>query len=134
VPPPARPTGPASGPGGDRIEIRGLHVLGTHGVLAEERARAQPFEVDLDLALDLGPAGDTDALADTVDYGDVVARVIDVVAGPRSYQLLETLAGVIASEVLVDHRVVSTTVTIRKLRPPLAAELASVGVRVTRSR
>jgi dihydroneopterin aldolase len=119
---------------GDRIEIRGLRVLGTHGVLPEERTRAQPFEVDVDLELDLGPAGDTDDLADTVDYGDTVARIVDVVAGERSYRLLETLAGVIASEALVDPRVASATVAIRKLRPPLAAELDSVGVRITRSR
>ncbi len=134
MPAPVTPNPPPAGPGGDRIEIRGLHVLGTHGVLPEERVRAQPFEVDLDLGLDLGPAGDTDDLADTVDYGDVVARVIAVVAGTRSYQLLEALAGAIASEALADPRVVSTTVAVRKLRPPLAAELASVGVRITRRR
>ena len=129
-----RPPAAGGRPGGDRIELRGIRVLGIHGVLAEERTRAQPFEVDLDLELDLGRAGDTDDLDDTVDYGDVVARVIDVVAGARSYNLLETLAGVIASEALVDPRVTATTVAIRKLRPPLAAELDSVGVRITRSR
>ena len=53
----------------DRIELRGLRVLGAHGVLPEEQQRAQPFEVDLDLELDLRPAGRSDALADTVDYG-----------------------------------------------------------------
>ena len=46
----------------DRIELRGLRVLGTHGVLPEERERAQPFEVDLDIDADLRPAGVSDAL------------------------------------------------------------------------
>ena len=42
----------------DRIEIRGLRVLGVHGLLPEERDRPQPFEVDLDLVLDLVRAFD----------------------------------------------------------------------------
>ena len=122
-------------PGGtDRIEIRGLRVLGTHGVLPEERQRAQPFEIDLDVEVDLAPAGDTDDLADTVDYAGTVERVVDIVAGPRSYRLLETLAGVVASAALVDERVTSVTVGIRKLRPPVPSDLSSVGVRITRSR
>ena len=35
----------------------GCGCVGTHGVLPEEQERAQPFEVDLDLAVDLRPAG-----------------------------------------------------------------------------
>jgi dihydroneopterin aldolase len=118
----------------DRIELRGLRALGSHGVLPEERQRPQPFEVDLDLEVDLAPAGDTDDLAATVDYGEVIERVADVVGGSRSYQLLETLAGVVASAALVDERVVSVTVGIRKLRPPVSTDVRSVGVRITRRR
>ena len=44
----------------DVIELRGLRVMGTHGVLPEEHARAQPFEVDLDVEADLAIAGDSD--------------------------------------------------------------------------
>ena len=68
----------------DRIELRGLRVLGAHGALPEERQRAQPFEVDLDLELDLRPAGRSDRLADTVDYGAVTEAVAAVFAGPTS--------------------------------------------------
>ncbi len=131
MPPPGRDA-PA---GGDRIELRGLRVVGTHGLLPEERTRAQPFEVDLDLAVDLGPGGDSDRLADTVDYGAVAAVVENTVAGPRSYGLLEGLVSRVAAAVLdVDPRITGVTVSLRKLRPPLAADIASVGVRVTRGR
>ncbi len=58
----------------DRIELRGLRALGTHGVLPEEQERPQPFEVDLDLEVDLRRAGRSDDLADTVDYGAVQRR------------------------------------------------------------
>ncbi|MGH9068031.1 MAG: dihydroneopterin aldolase, partial [Acidimicrobiales bacterium] len=74
-------------------------MLGTHGARPEEQERAQPFEVDLDLELDLGPAGRSDALADTADYGRVVATVSAVVSG-RRYALLEALAEAIAGELL----------------------------------
>jgi dihydroneopterin aldolase len=115
----------------DRIELRGLRVIGTHGVLAEEQARAQPFEVDLDLDADLADAGRSDDLADTVDYGTLAERVASVVSGER-HALLERLAERIAETALADGRVRSVTVTVRKLRPPVPLDLASAGVRVVR--
>jgi len=40
----------------DQIELRGLVASGYCGALNEEQARAQPLEVDHDVALDLrGP-------------------------------------------------------------------------------
>jgi dihydroneopterin aldolase len=123
--------GQAGGSGRDRIELRGLRVLGTHGVLPEEQSRAQPFEVDLDLEADLRPAGQSDLLADTVDYGALAERVAAVVSGER-HALLEHLAARIADRVLDDGRVSSVTVTLRKLRPPVPLDLASAGVRVVR--
>ncbi len=119
----------------DRIEIRGLRLLGTHGVLPEERARPQPFGVDVDLAVSTVAAATSDDLADTVDYADVVDRVSAVVGGRTSYLLLEALAAAVADEVLAaDTRVQSVTLSVRKLQPPLAADLSTVGVRITRSR
>ena len=120
---------------GDRIELRGLRAVGTHGVLMEEQERAQPFEVDLDLAVDLRPAGRSDALADTVDYGSVADVVAATVSGPRSFALLEALAWHVADAVLdVDHRITQVVVALRKLRPPLAVDIDTVGVRVARTR
>jgi len=117
----------------DVIELRGLRVLGTHGVLAEERSRAQPFEVDLDVEADLAAAGASDDLAQTLDYGRLAELVAGIVAGGH-LQLLEALASRIAAAVLDDSRVQSVTVTVRKLRPPVPLDLASAGVRVTRAR
>ena len=89
--------------------------------------------MDLDLTTDLADAGRTDALADTVDYGAVVAAVEHVVEA-ESHQLLERLASRIAGDVLaLDPRITSVTVTVRKLRPPVPADLAWAGVTITRS-
>jgi dihydroneopterin aldolase len=117
----------------DRIELRGLRVVGTHGVLPEEHERAQPFEVDLDIEADLRPAGASDALGDTIDYGAVTEAAAGVVAGPHA-ELLEHLAERIAATVLAaaGPRARSVTVTLRKLRPPVARDLASAAVRITR--
>jgi dihydroneopterin aldolase len=117
----------------DRIELRGLRAVGTHGTLAEERRRAQPFEIDVDIHADLRAAGSSDVLGDTVDYGAVTQAVAGVVAGEHA-ELLEHLAERIAAAVLevAGPIACSVTVTVRKLRPPVPADLASAGVRITR--
>jgi FolB domain-containing protein len=107
--------------------------MAIHGVLAEERSRPQPFEIDLDLAVDLDRAARSDDLADTVDYAVLAERVMKVVEGP-SFDLLEALASAIADTILVDERVREATVSLRKLRPALAVEAGSVGVRLHRAR
>jgi dihydroneopterin aldolase len=119
----------------DSIQLRGLRALGTHGVLPEERQRPQPFEVDLDLHLDLRRAGRTDALADTVDYGAVTAAVAAVIGGPHT-ALLEHLAEQIAAAALATGapHAIAVTVRVRKTRPPVPFELASAGVTIHRQR
>jgi dihydroneopterin aldolase len=107
--------------------------MGTHGVLEAERRSAQPFEVDLDIDLDMAAAGRSDVLSDTVDYGAVSEAVASVVAGPHA-DLMEHLAERIATAVLAvaGARARSVTVTLRKLRPPVPVDLASAAVRITR--
>jgi dihydroneopterin aldolase len=60
---------------------------------------------------------------------------VAVVGGDVSRELLEAVAADIAGSLLdADVRVAAVTVGLRKLRPPLAADVASVGVRITRRR
>ena len=118
----------------DRIELRGLRVVGICGALPEERDRPQPLEIDLDVVADLSVAGSSDALDDTVDYGALCDRVVEVVAGGKP-QLLEHLASVLAEAVLdLDARISGVDVSVRKLRPPVPHELATSGVRLERRR
>ena len=108
---------------------------GTHGVLPEEKQRAQPFEIDLDLDIDLMAAAGSDRLSDTVDYAQVAEAAAAVVSGSRSYELLEALADAVAAAVLaVDDRMAATTVSLRKLEPPMGVDIATVGVRIIRVR
>lgn len=115
----------------DRIELRGLRLTGTHGVLPEEQRRAQPFEIDVDVHADLRPAGASDDLGDTVDYGalsEAVARIVTT----EHHALLERVAERIAETALADERVTSVTVTVRKLRPPVPLDMASTAVTISR--
>jgi 7,8-dihydroneopterin aldolase/epimerase/oxygenase len=118
----------------DRIELRGLRTTAIVGVLPEERERAQPLSIDLDLGVDLVDAAASDQLGDTVDYGAVCDEVAAVVTDAAP-QLLERLAGLVADAVLeLDGRIASVEVSVHKLRPPVPHQLDSSGVRITRQR
>jgi dihydroneopterin aldolase len=117
----------------DQIQLRALRALGTHGALPEERERAQPFEVDLDIEADLRPAGASDRLADTIDYGAISGAVAAEIGGAHAV-LMEHLAERIAEAVLKlsGDRATSVTVTVRKLRPPVPVQLSTAAVQITR--
>jgi len=115
----------------DRILVSGLREMGVHGALAEEQERAQPFQVDLELLVDLAPAGASDDLADTVDYGAIIEAVSQVVTSEH-HQLLEKLATRIADVCKADPRVQGVVVDVRKLEPPVRAQVDNVGVRLER--
>jgi dihydroneopterin aldolase len=118
----------------DAIELRGLRLAGIVGVLPHEQAQAQPLELDLDISLDLATAGTSDDLADTVDYGALCDAAELTVTG-TSHALLEALAEKVAAALLAaDARIDAVTVAVRKLRPPVAQQLSTSGVRITRGR
>ena len=117
----------------DRIELRGLRALGRHGALEGEQDTAQPFEVDLDVEAELREAARDDDLEKTVNYSLVVDTAMAIV-GQHRYRLLEALAEAIAGGILDIPAVEAVTVSVRKLRPPVAADMASAGVRLRRER
>lgn len=118
----------------DVIELRRLRVAGIVGVLDHEQAQAQPLELDLDIRVDTAAAGVSDDLANTVDYGALCAAAERVVT-TTSYALLEALAEHVAATLLgCDDKISGVTVSVRKLRPPVAQQLATSGVRITRGR
>lgn len=117
----------------DTIELRGLVAAGICGALPEEQVRVQPIEVDLDVVVDLRPAGRSDDLADTVDYAALASEVERVITGER-FALLERLAERVAEVALADTRVLEVRIAARKLRPPVPQLMATTGVRVVRRR
>lgn len=89
----------------DRILLRGMTFHGYHGTLSAERELGQPFTVDIELRLDLRPAGISDDLTKTVDYGEVHRQTKEIVEG-EPVGLTETVAERIAAAVLERHDLV----------------------------
>ncbi len=115
----------------DVIELRELRCSAVIGVLAEERDRAQPLIFDLDLERPFEAAAINDDIAVTTNYADVLSLTVRTATEGR-YLLLETLAYRVAYEILAfDEEIASVTVSVRKTRPPVVEDVASVGVRCT---
>ncbi|MGI8865203.1 MAG: dihydroneopterin aldolase, partial [Rubrobacteraceae bacterium] len=65
----------------DRILLEGMTFFGYHGALPAERELGQRFVLDIEMRLDLKPAGLSDDLSKTVDYGAVHDIVKEIVEG-----------------------------------------------------
>jgi dihydroneopterin aldolase len=117
----------------DRIILDGMVFEGTHGVHEEEQRTPQPFEVDVELALNLQPAGLSDDLAMTIDY----ARVFDVcrqIVESTRFSLIEALAEAITHELLAEFPAVEVTVRIRKPAIQLGGTIHRAGIEIRRRR
>ena len=118
----------------DRILLNSIEFYGYHGVTEEERRLGHHFSMDVALELDLAPAGRSDDLRETVDYGDVCRRALSIGEGPP-VQLLERLAARIADSCLDEYAAVAAVeVAVRKRLPPLPANVSAVEVRIRRER
>ncbi|HEV2756899.1 MAG TPA: dihydroneopterin aldolase [Actinomycetota bacterium] len=116
----------------DHILVSGLRVETRVGWTDEERARPQTVLIDLDMETDVAASAASDDLADTIDYGTVIAEVADYVGG-RETKLLERLAGEVAEMVAARNGVKRVTVEIAKEVVPVPQDVARVAVRTARS-
>ncbi len=114
------------------IELAGLELHGFHGATAEERRGGQRFLFDVELVAD-ARAAQTDDLADTVDYREVVAAVRGV-SDERAYTLLEALAAATAETLLARFPVERVRVRVRKPDVRLDAPVEHSAVTVERQR
>jgi dihydroneopterin aldolase len=118
----------------DRIVLAGMAFQARHGVLDWEKSTAQPFEVDVELVLDVQPAGLDDDLTRTVDYRGVYAIVRQIVES-TTYNLVEALAEAIAHEILAEQALVDEVVVrVRKPQVRLDGPLDFAGVEIRRVR
>ena len=120
----------------DRLSLLGMRFEARHGVHDWEKETAQPFEVDLVLHADLGPAAERDDLAATADYGALHGVVREIVEG-RSFDLIEALAGAIANAALAatDPSVVDAVeVRVRKPKAPIDGAFDTVEAALLRRR
>jgi dihydroneopterin aldolase len=119
---------------GDHIEIAGLAIRAHHGVFDHERRDGQLFILDLWLGVDLRPAGISDALGDTVHYGEVIACVRRIFTH-EPFNLIEAAAHHVARGVLDEFAMVSRIrIRLRKPDAPIDEEFEHVACVIERVR
>lgn len=109
------------------IVIRDLEVHYHVGVPELERAHPQRLLVSLEMEVEVGQAIQHDDVSMTVDYHQVVQRLLTF-GQNRSWKLLETLAGDMATKVLEEFPVRHISLEIKKFILP---ETRYVSVRLS---
>ncbi len=117
----------------DTIELEGLGLDCVLGVYPDERDREQPVRVDLRMGLDLGAAGRSASIGDTVDY-DRAANEIAALLRFRRYRLLENAAEELAAMLFGVHPRIEE-LELRLCKPQaLVGRAAAAAVRIARRR
>jgi FolB domain-containing protein len=115
----------------DRIVISDLRLRCVIGINPEERQVQQDIVLNLTLFADLGRAGQSDDIADTIDYKALKKRIMAKVEA-SCFGLLEKLATEVARLCLEPEAVQAVTVRLEK---PGALRFArTVGVEIHRER
>ena len=121
----------------DKIVIDGIQFHGYHGVSESERELGQKYGVDIKVGttngkFNLETAGQKDDLNLTLDYAQIVDVVIEI-GTQHSYQLFETLANEIAQSILQRFSATDIWVRVKKLSPPIEAEVNFAGGEIYRN-
>lgn len=118
----------------DKILLRQMQFYGFHGLLPEERTLGQRFNVDVELFLDLKKPGQSDQMADSIDYS-MVYEVIKMVVEGEAKNLIESVAEAIAQNLLASFDLLDAClVRVIKPDPPIVGHYESVAVEIYRER
>jgi dihydroneopterin aldolase len=115
----------------DRIVVRELRLATHIGVTDEERSSPQWVRVTVELNADLRRAGKSDDLAHTINYHWATNEIAAIVRS-NSCDLLEYLAGKIATRMTKIDGVHGVTVEIAKESPPVEEDVGAIEVRIHR--
>ncbi len=115
----------------DKVIIKNLLARGIIGINEDERLKPQDILINIELTADLSRAGETDDIADCVNYR-TVAKKARTHAETAQRFTVEALAADIAKLCLSEPGVISVRVRVEK---PGAVRFAkSVGVEIERVR
>ncbi len=112
-----------------RVFVRDLVLAVSIGIHAHEKRQRTRVRINAELEVAL-PLPRRDDFAEALDYETIVAG-IKRIADAKHFNLVETLAGRVATLCLSDRRVRMARVTVEKL--DIYPEAESVGVTVERS-
>ena len=109
------------------IRLHNMTFYGYHGVSKAERETGRRFEVDCELEFDIKKAAKSDKLSDTKNYTRVYG-VVEEIVGRNKFNLLETVATRIASQIQKDFAPKRVIVRVRKRIPPIPGNLDYIEV------
>lgn len=116
----------------DKIHIRNLEVFANHGVFPEETRLGQKFLVSLTMYMDTRPAGSSDDLSESVNYGDVSSFITSYMK-EHTFKLIEAAAENLAEAVLLRYPLIDgLTLELKKPWAPVGLPLEDVSVEITR--
>ena len=116
----------------DRIIITNLLLRGYLGFQAWEREKKQDILINLVLDTDMRRVGETDSVADALDYKAITKAIIAHVESDQTrYDLIEALATAIA-RICLEHG--AERVVVRVEKPGALRFAQSVGVEIERTR
>ena len=115
----------------DIIFLEQVKVQTKLGVPAWERMLPQTIILDIEVGYDLSNAGESDGIADTIDYGAVVGRIRDTLK-EHSFQLVEALAEHVCQLILSEF--CALRVKIKVAKPGILPGLGALGVIIERSK
>lgn len=118
----------------DHIIIENLVIFAGHGVFPEERALGQKFVLSGKLYVDLHPAGISDDLHKTVDYGKICNWITEFTKA-HPCKLIEAAVEQIASGILIQYPIINkVSLTLKKPWAPIGLPVDCAGVSITRCR
>jgi dihydroneopterin aldolase len=113
----------------DTIFLSEVSVEAKLGVPEWERMTAQTIILDIEIAMPHSRSCETDAIEDTIDYGQIVARIRQTLA-ENSFRLVEALAEYICQIILKEFG--APWVKVRVGKPGILPGVKRLGVVIER--
>lgn len=116
------------------IRIKNATFYAYHGAMQEEQNIGGKFEADVDIYTDFSEAAKEDDLKLTINY-HVVYKFINKIVHEKKYDLIETLATIIADRLLHEFsRIEKVAVRVRKHSVPIGGVIDCVEAEVIKNR
>lgn len=114
----------------DTIFLEQVSVQTKLGVPEWERMVPQTIILDIEISYDLSKSCQSDAIEDTIDYGQVVARIRETLT-EHSFKLVEALAEHVCQLILKEFK--AESVKIKVAKPAVLPGLKALGVVIERN-
>lgn len=114
----------------DSIFLEQVKVQTHLGVPDWERVIAQTIILDITIQYDFSRACQSDAIEDTIDYGQVVSRIRETLA-ERRFKLVEALGEHVCQLILQEFK--AQQVRLKVSKPAILPGLKALGIEIVRS-